>query len=197
MELNKAEMRQAIIDELGCEYSINGIKQCLFSYAQLSLKGSIADAILSRLSELQPKPSAFESKYNEPLFDTNKRLQLYIDENEARWNDATEPKPVNKTDEELVNEIIGLFVKKEEFCTMYYGKIVNDKYEYIAKNAYVIAELEFESVAREIASILPRREADKELLEALHKIMNLNAGGEITGNESWFVAQEAIKNYRK
>lgn len=103
---NDKAKRQAIIETL-----VSEIRKQDTNTVEV---GSIADAIIDRLSELQP---------------------------------------VNKTDSDLVQLI----------------KKTLESYEQDAKASVnpVIYQMYFESVAREIASILPRREADKELLEAL------------------------------
>ena len=52
-----------------------------------------------------------------------------------------------------------------------------------------------EEVATEIAKLM-QPDVNAELLEALKMIKDLN-GGDVTGNETWFLAQQAITNYEK
>lgn len=59
-----------------------------------------------------------------------------------------------------------------------------------------LCSTDFEKIAQSIANLAPFNQNAK-LLEALRKIVNLNAGGEITGNKSWVVAQEALKEFDK
>ena len=58
-----------------------------------------------------------------------------------------------------------------------------------------VGEMGFYKISKRIAKLM-QPDVNVELLEALKMIKELN-GGDVTGNETWFLAQQAISNYEK
>jgi len=126
------------------------------------------------------------------------KTKLYFqDETElSEFRKPSEPEPIGRTDSSSVR----LFRKIWERHSIEFKDCDNMPVSRISTSDVAFYEME-KDFAAEIAKLLPSSRSQEDdvnmkLLEALKMIKELN-GSDMTGNETWSLAQQAISNHEK